>query len=798
MSTYGSKADGLIRLKENGFLVPPFILVHKDRLNEAAKQEGLGYEALANTLIEEETSFFNEHALFAVRSSSETEDLESYSMAGLYKSQLDVTKQTLGKALLECHQAIKSTSLDLMKEHLALADVSKLHLIIQAMVEEQTHAAIAFTSNPDGLLDERVLVLAEGLGLDLVEDKVPHVTYYKHRTDSLSYAENPYGLDLLDQTVQSQFWTLLDQLEDSFGMGLDLELALDKENQIHLLQLRPITSIDPESYAKPFAILDNSNIVESYPGLTLPLSTSFYYQAYEGVFGGLMRRLLPNPSLKQKQTLDIISKQMVQSWNGRAYYRLDHWLLLLRHLPFSKKIIPVWQEMLGVKSLDAMPKKPLVGPFKRFAVGLNFLWSALMVDRIYHKLEKEVLEIEEDFRSLDHSNPLMLEVFVHRIRTSLLAHWDITLINDLVAMLNTGRLKKKAEKEGLDASKMLSGFSALESMKPVYSIAKIQDQLHLLPKSLIVEASQNLTTARLILEGMHPLLDKESMPLIKLMNEHIKLYGDRSAEELKLERHTQRTNPKLFFKSLLDSTHRADEVLKIDVDKSLRSVQKRAQDAISRREVSRLYRTRIYGIARSIFRTLGERLEEEGIIDELEDVFYLEMEEVFQATANEGDLDLKALIQKRKAAYKVYESIPAYSRMRFSKEPVSKHRPATTAFTAELDRRAMFYQGLGTSSVKATGTVVVMSSALDEVDVKGKIIVCKNTDPGWVYLLLQAKGIVAEQGSLLSHTAIIARELGLAAVVSIPHATKIFKTGETITVDGQEGLVTRVDKEMDQ
>ena len=74
---------------------------------------------------------------------------------------------------------------------------------------------------------------------------------------------------------------------------------------------------------------------------------------------------------------------------------------------------------------------------------------------------------------------------------------------------------------------------------------------------------------------------------------------------------------------------------------------------------------------------------------------------------------------------------------------------------------------------------------------KDKILVTQMTDPGWVFLLTQAKGIIAEKGSLLSHTAIISRELGIPAVVGIKQATTHLKTGDRVILDGNSGKVTR-------
>ena len=66
------------------------------------------------------------------------------------------------------------------------------------------------------------------------------------------------------------------------------------------------------------------------------------------------------------------------------------------------------------------------------------------------------------------------------------------------------------------------------------------------------------------------------------------------------------------------------------------------------------------------------------------------------------------------------------------------------------------------------------------------------TDPGWVFLMISAAGLVVEKGSLLSHTAIIGRELGVPTVVGLPSATVRIKTGDIIKVNGQTGIVEMV------
>ncbi|MEK8226980.1 PEP-utilizing enzyme [Oerskovia sp. M15] len=72
----------------------------------------------------------------------------------------------------------------------------------------------------------------------------------------------------------------------------------------------------------------------------------------------------------------------------------------------------------------------------------------------------------------------------------------------------------------------------------------------------------------------------------------------------------------------------------------------------------------------------------------------------------------------------------------------------------------------------------------------GDILVCPHTDPAWTPLLRIAAGVVTETGGVLSHAAIVARELRIPAVLGIPDATTRLRDGSTLTLDGASGTVT--------
>jgi pyruvate,water dikinase len=77
----------------------------------------------------------------------------------------------------------------------------------------------------------------------------------------------------------------------------------------------------------------------------------------------------------------------------------------------------------------------------------------------------------------------------------------------------------------------------------------------------------------------------------------------------------------------------------------------------------------------------------------------------------------------------------------------------------------------------------------------GDILVAERTDPGWIMLFPSAAGLLVERGSLLSHSAIVAREMGIPAVVSLTGVTRWLRDGDLVELNGSTGVVVRLSGE---
>jgi pyruvate,water dikinase len=107
-----------------------------------------------------------------------------------------------------------------------------------------------------------------------------------------------------------------------------------------------------------------------------------------------------------------------------------------------------------------------------------------------------------------------------------------------------------------------------------------------------------------------------------------------------------------------------------------------------------------------------------------------------------------------------------------------------------------FLKGIGAGTGRVTATAYVVNSLLSSEQLpKGVILVAQAIAPDWLPLMQQVVGIITEKGGLTSHAAILARELGIPAVVSAKDATALIQTGASLLLDGDRGEVYRVRKE---
>ena len=865
------KAKNLGILAAEGFPVPKFIVLSEK---------------------EEVKLSFSEKEFFAVRSNFSAEDGGEHSFAGQFLTRLNVKREKVEEAVQEVF-AYYAGSLDYKekanrgkeeycsqkqgkaeqgKAEQGKAEQEKAEqkkaeqrkvgssvetVIIQEMLFPEK-SGVLFTKNPKGLLSEMVAVLGQGLGDKVVEDQENVLTYHYFPGESLyqegklrdnymgdekdadlekasrirlenenfadSKKDHRAGTIVLTEKELKTLFTLGERIEQLFQKPMDIEFAIEG-GKIYILQAREITTLDTHL---PIRILDNSNISESFPGICLPLSVSFAKEMYSGIFTSLGRRFLGKKVSSYKE----LFQRMVGEFSGRMYYEISSWYDILRLLPFSKKIIPIWQGMLGVSNEEISFSKKKPSFFLKCRIAFLFCYYFLVSQRKMKALDRffkeryasytKQVEDEEDVKAL-------FSLFL-KMKEDLLREWDITLMNDMVSFISTHLYGKK------------TAFS-LETMKPVRALSALK-----------------------AVAGKYG-LDSEEYRREK--KSYISAYGDRIEGELKLETRTYRTNEELLDQWILDAleTEKAGQDSRGDFPKekySLRkgcseaehSMQKAygekdsfekdsietdcsekdceetsrmekpseaklrksflyrlAESSCNNREISRLHRTRCFGLMRQIVDKIGEKTI--GF-----DVYYLSLEELEEMLFSGKDFSLK--IAREKELRKAYERLPVLSRVKLlgkvdrdplageiavlnyesfkgkgNKEGIGRDTEEGKGETerkedGESTPRVFF--GRGVSKGIFRGEVLKIKS-LQEVsvaDAKGKILLSYSTDPGWFPYLNMAEGLITERGSLLSHSAILARELEKPAVVNIPNIMEELHSGDIVEIEGDLGICSVV------
>jgi rifampicin phosphotransferase len=305
----------------------------------------------------------------------------------------------------------------------------------------------------------------------------------------------------------------------------------------------------------------------------------------------------------------------------------------------------------------------------------------------------------------------------------------------------------------------------------------------------------------------------------RILDELLERYGDRCMGELKLESRSLRADPAFVVTMLRNyltgraaDPARLAEVARVERERVERGIAarlgvlarirfRRALDAarrgIARREMLRLARTRLFGIHRDVYRAIGQRLRESGRLERAEDVFYLTTDEIRRFWEGTGaSVELGALARMRRAEFAAYERLSPPNRIvttGAAHEAGGRLPVAMPAIPQVGTVAARVLHGLGCSAGVAEGIVRIVRSPADDLAIDGHVLVAPRTDPGWAPLFPSARAIVVERGSLLSHSAVLARELGLPAVVGIPGILDTLRDGERVRVDGAAGTVERLD-----
>jgi len=211
------------------------------------------------------------------------------------------------------------------------------------------------------------------------------------------------------------------------------------------------------------------------------------------------------------------------------------------------------------------------------------------------------------------------------------------------------------------------------------------------------------------------------------------------------------------------------------------------------------------GLLRRVALEAGGRLVGQGLLGRVEDAVILTADELHEAIRTR--VDVRRLVSRRKAEHAWVRANPGP--MTYGPEPGRAPDLRGLPVPARRINRALLWMieheltappkangssivGIGVSSGVYRGRVRVIRKA-DQLHTlrAGEVLVCPTTSAAWTMVFRRAGAIVADTGSVLSHTAIVAREFALPAVVAAANATSSLVDGKEVMVDGTRGVVTR-------
>lgn len=819
----GGKAYNLFHLCNIGEYVPEFFVLSADifrsflgeKLSEyrsllsdytdAKREEILSLisscdfsEEIRSLTAAKLAELFGENEKVSVRSSATDEDGERFSFAGMMESYLNVS------GIDEVLESVKKCYLSCFSERimeyrrnngLITPDIS-VAVIIQRMVQAE-YSGVIFTTDPrTNNPDELLISLVQGLGEQLVSGE----------SDSIDIGISCTGF----LTDMPQEWRHEDpilklhaaamRIEKSYSprRAVDIEFCL-KDGQEYILQCRPIATYSHIDKDKFRTILDNSNIIESYSGVTTPLTFTFAREVYAKIYKQTLRSFYVKEDAIKSIENDL--DNMLNFYENKIYYRLNSWYKMTALYPGYQKNKQYMENMMGVKT--TMHESEMGAKTRLVRIYASFIRKLLRMKKDSRRFIERFNEVTAPYYGSDfdgYSSADALKAY-DALEHEILDDFITPIANDMGAMVFYGMLTEQLKKKKIEGcegliSSCISKQGNVESAEQSATVLRIVEEIKRSPELTELFRSDN--------ETIKSRLDGDE-PVFRMIDEYIYRYGARTMDELKLETVTLFEDP-AFLLDMIRGYLRCDTLPEYggeadpEAEKKLFShfgVFKRpfirlllnvTKFFIRNRESLRLRRTYIYSIVRNIYLRIGKNFEADGVLDSHRDIFFLEKNEITAFVNGIGDsaVILREKVTSRRAEYERNRSRTIYERMYFYGDICEEN------MLPIYSRQEVCGDGILCGVAGGGGVVEGVVKLVEDptgADVEGYILMAKRTDPGWTVLFPMAKAIIIERGSVLSHSAVVARELGLTLVAGIRGLTDTVKDGMRVRVDGVNGTV---------
>ncbi len=811
--SFGGKADGLISLYNKGFRVPSFYVVPSYTIQNIISEKHT-IEALCNEWIKNVHP--EQESLWAVRSSAEVEDGKNKSYAGIFITEVNCKLDELETAFEKVITGFEKVQKEIPEYH-EKVDFG-FNIVVQEMICGEL-SGVGFSVNPLEQVSEHPIInIIPGLGLKLVSGEEnammidltmqPEMISDDEQYNGELY-ESASGYKKIVRTKDELFEKItpyLKELRESLlkidylqGHPIDTEFTI-YNNKIYWLQVRPITTLIPRG---DYMVWDNSNMDVNYPGVVMPLTVSFVQHSYSNAYMDMCRFLGAGNSFVKKNS--SLFNNTVGVIRGGMYYNITAYQQLLYQMPFGGKTSLLFPKALGAE--DATFQKPsqsasFLGYIRLF---LNLIRSVLFSGYYKKKYIAQYDKIQKRFdnTSLEKQSHTELTNYFRFLETELSSYWYVPILNSLFTMIIYNGLTKIISRSKLNQkypnfmNDSLMGSGQVISMEIVHELQNLTHRLHQNPnvKKIILEKEN---------EQVLPYLKENHSEYFDLIISYINKYGERSDEgELKIETINYKEDPTKFVAFLrsslsvsqhiikpkdkfnyihvLKETYRTNPIKLFFFKIGIKLTIKRVRD----RENFRFIRTKTFNIVRQIFREIDTKLIEDKSIISSGDSLYLHFDELMHPDT--WSSQYKNIINERKATYAAYQDV---------EHPIRYHEVDNELYPIE-EKQSTSKNGLDgvacSSGITQGEVLLVTAQNIHQLEIAGKILVAPFFEPGWVGLFSRAEGIISERGSLLSHTSILCREMGIPAIIGAKKSTKNLSNGDTIKMNGATGSIEKID-----
>ena len=790
----------------------------------------------------------NGNGTVAVRSSSNTEDIDGSSSAGQLDTFLGVSgKDSLLDKIKLCWASLwNERSMVYRKDRLFSYQTTSIAVVIQSMVESEI-AGVMFTREP--LTGENIIYInaSWGLGEAVVSGKVNPDIYVidvgngqpKELSFALGYKElaiyrtdqAPQSLSMekrrsrcLPQLVAFQLAQLGKSIESIYKHPQDIEWGIVGD-RIYIFQSRPITTIlaglSPifnELVDDDESLWTSSFFIERFPTPPSPLGWT--------LVGPLIEKFALRDPLRLIGFRKYQNIKVFRMYRGFPFVNVQVWQMLYKFFPSA--FLPTDAHRFFPErnvSMRRDVRQPRLADF--IVSAAQYLlstsdWSPWH----YVKWSKFVLkydnEIEVNDRAIEVSENSISSLLnitngLNNLSSELLAihRWSLTYADMLMAILQ--RLLRwwiKSDNTEDICANLVSGLTNQTTLidAEIWSLSRLATQVNNWKfylnqgsdKQKLVELAslpdynkgmelrvryeiflKKFGHRSISLDILHPAFGDDPDQVIKL----IRTLSDGTSDGPEINVENQRKKRELETQKVKEELSRGWLGKTISIKWLIVDILIRFTHIYMRlREDQRFYWQKSLYRQRKAFIKIGRLIFQE----DANDVFFLTLSEIYGFVENNVQVtELQELAKLRKGEF--------YKIQRTSCPPFLKgNSPYTPISKREIINGHVVLQGIPVSPGRKIGHARIIASSENleqdsQLIEQGDILVTKCTDPAWTPILPKLGGLVMETGGSLSHGSVIAREYGIPAVVGITNATNNIKQGELLEVDGSNGIVTRLD-----